>query len=86
MAIASFDAMEELPLTIEDLLTDKGKVTPDAAFSYANSNQEGIAAGEPIIVEAGPTSFIALSTRIATLGLRYGLSKNAELYGRGSYV
>jgi len=90
-------AWAELPLTIEDLITDKGKVTLDATFSYANSNQQGVATGEPIIVQTGPTSFITIPTRIgetrtdtdasvATLGLRYGLTKDAELYGRGSYL
>ncbi|SDX91677.1 hypothetical protein SAMN04515617_10862 [Collimonas sp. OK242] len=90
-------ASAELPLTIEDLITAKGKVTLDATFSYANSNQQGVAAGEPIIVQTGPTSFITIPTRIgetrtdtdtsvATAGLRYGLTKDAELYGRSSYL
>lgn len=89
--------MAELPLTIEDLITDKGKVTLDVTFAYANNHQQGIAAGDAIIVQTGPTSFISLPTRIgetrsdtdtsiATLGLRYGLTKDAELYGRSSYV
>jgi predicted porin len=94
---ASSVALAELPLTIEDLITDKGKVTLDAAFSYANSNQQGVATGAPLIVQTGPTSFITIPTRIgetrtdtdasvATIGLRYGLTKDTELYGRGSYL
>jgi hypothetical protein len=90
-------AFAELPLTIEDIITDKGKVTLDATFSYANSNQKGVATGEPIIVQTSPTSFITIPTRIgetrtdtdtsvATVGLRYGLTRDAELYGRGSYL
>ncbi|PRC92848.1 hypothetical protein [Solimicrobium silvestre] len=97
LACIASPASAELPLTIEDLLTDKGKVTFDATYSYANNNQQGIAVGEPIIVQTGPTSFITIPTRIGetrtdidtsavTLGLRYGLSKDTELYGRGSYL
>lgn len=90
-------ALAELPLTIEDLITDKGKATLDATFSYSNSNKQGIVTGDPIIVQTSPTSFITTPTRIgetrtdtdttvATAGLRYGLTKNAELCGRGSYL
>jgi len=97
LSAVSSVALAELPLAIEDLITDKGKVTLDATFSYANSNQQGVATGAPLIVQTGPTSFISIPTRIgetrtdtdtsvATVGLRYGLTKDAELYGRGSYL
>ncbi|MDY7577390.1 hypothetical protein RGU70_03485 [Herbaspirillum sp. RTI4] len=90
-------ALAEIPLHIEDLMTDKGQVTLDATFSYANRNQQGVAIGSPLIVQTAPTSFTAIPTRVgetrtdtdisvATLGLRYGLTKNTELYGRSSYL
>ena len=97
MLIASSSVLADLPLTVEDLITEKGKVTLDATVTYANNNRQGIASGESIIVQIGPTSFITVPTRIGemhtdadttigTIGLRYGLTKDAELYGRGSYL
>lgn len=89
-------AHADLPLTIDDLITDKGKVKLDTSLAYANSSQQGINTGEPILVQTGPTSFVAIPTQIGemrsqtdalvgTLGLRYGVSSNAEAYTRLSY-
>lgn len=94
MAISA-SAWANLPLTVEELLTDKGKYKLDASVAYANSDRQGISTGTPLLVQTGPTSFISLPTTIgesignsdtwvATLGLRYGLTARAELYGRVS--
>ena len=88
-------AWADLPLTIEDLITDKGKVKLDLSLAYANADRHGISTGDPIIVQTGPTSFIMLPTQIgerignsdtavATFGMRYGLSAKAEVYTRMS--
>jgi len=90
-------AMADLPLTIEDLITDRNKVKLDLSFSYANSDRQGISTAEPITVQIGPTSFVTLPTVIGesqgnndslvgALGMRYGLTGKAEIYARGSYL
>ena len=90
-------AQADLPLTVEDLITDKGKVKLDVSLAYANSDRRGISTAEPITVQTGPTSFVTLPTVIGesqgnsdslvgTLGVRYGLTAKAELYTRASYL
>lgn len=90
-------AHADLPLTIEDLLTDKGKIKLDLSLAYANSDRRSVSVGEPIFVQTGPTSFVPVptvvgdnrinsDTTVATLGLRYGLTPAAEIYARGSYL
>ena len=87
----------DLPLTIEALITDKGKVKLDASITYVNSDRLGMATGEPIAIQTGSTSFITLPTAIgetrgnndtlvASLGLRYGLTDETEIYGRGAML
>lgn len=52
---------------------------------------------EPIVVQTGETSFITLPTKfgefkgntdvlVATLGVRYGVTRDAEIYTRASYL
>jgi hypothetical protein len=93
--VLAFPVKADLPLTVEDLITDKGKVKLDLSLSYANADRHGVATGDPVIVQTGPTSFVTLPTLIgesvgnsdtlvATLGLRYGLTANTELYTRWS--
>lgn len=90
-------AQADLPLTVEDLITDKGKVKLDVSLAYANSDRRGISTAEPITVQTGPASFVTLPTVIGesqgnsdvlagTLGLRYGLTAKAETYARASYL
>lgn len=85
----------DLPLTVEDLITDKGKIRLDLSLAYANADRSGVSTGEPIVIQTGPTSFVTLPTLIgesignsdtvaATLGLRYGLTTKAEAYARMS--
>ena len=90
---AAFPARADLPLTVEDLITDKGKFKLDVSVAYANADRQGVFAGEPITVQTGATSFVTLpslvgestgnsDTTVATLGLRYGLTSKAEIYTR----
>ena len=90
-------AHADLPLTVEDLVTDKGRVKLELSFAYANVDQTGVSAGEPITVQTGPTSFISVPTSIGerssnrdslvgTIGLRYGLTGRTELLIRSSYL
>jgi len=97
-ARADSPARAEVPLDIEDILTDKGKIKLDTSMSYSNLERSGLSIGEPTVIQTGPTSFITLPASIVgerttnsdslvgTLGLRYGLTGNAEIYIRSSYV
>jgi hypothetical protein len=97
LLVVASASQAELPLTVEDLITDPGTFKLETTLTYANSERTGFSTGEPILVQTGPTSFISLPTAISetqrntdslvgTLGLRFGLSSRAELYARGSYL
>jgi len=86
-----------MPLTVEDLITDQGRVKLDLSLTYANAEQHGVSVGQPIVVQTGPASFITIPTSVgersgntdtlvSTAGLRYGLTDNTELYARASYL
>jgi len=86
-------AWADLPLTVENLITDKGKIKLDLSLSYANADRQGVSTAAPISVQVGPTSFVTLPTQIgehvdnsdiavAALGLRHGLTAKAEVYAR----
>ena len=62
----------DLPLNIEDIMTDKGKLKLDASVTHIPTE----------IQENGSNSDML----VGTLGLRYGLTGNAEIYGSGSYL
>jgi len=90
-------AWADLPLTVEDLITDQGRFKLDVSLTYANTEQYSVSVGQPIVVQTGPTSFITLPARvgertgntdtlIGTTGLRYGLTGQAEIYARTSYL
>ena len=90
-------ALADLPLTVEDLVTDKGKLKLELGFSYANAEQTGVSTGEPIAVQTGVTSFVLLpstigernsnrDTLVGTVGVRYGFSGKTEVLLRTSYL
>lgn len=97
LALGAASAHADLPLTVEDLITDKGKVKLDVSVAYANSDRQGVSTGDPITIQTGATSFVTLPTLIGesrgnsdslvgTLGLRYGLTGKAEIFARTSYL
>ncbi len=88
-------AWADLPLTVENLITDKSKFKLDLSVVYANADRQGVFTGEPITVQTGATSFVTLpslvgestgnrDTTVAIVGLRYGLTSKAEIYARMS--
>ncbi|NWO07260.1 MAG: hypothetical protein HLX50_16695 [Alteromonadaceae bacterium] len=90
-------ATADLPLTVEDIITDKGSIKLDTSLSYANSDRQNFLTDEPVVIQTGETSFITLPTKfgefkgntdvlVATLGVRYGLTRDAEIYTRASYL
>ncbi len=74
-------AYADLPLTIEDLVTNKGKAKLNVSLTYANSDQSGV-------LVAGGYSYATIEQNqdvlIGTLRLRYGLTSKTEIHGRGS--
>jgi hypothetical protein len=90
-------AHAELPLIIEDLLTDKGKVKLDLSVTYANRDHQGLSTGNPITLQTAATSFVTIpslisesqgntDTLVGTASLRYGFSEKIEIYGHTSYL
>ena len=97
VSFISFCAHADLPLNIEDIMTDKGKLKLDASVTYINSESSRSELAAPIYIQTGSASFIPVPTEIqengsnsdmlvGTLGLRYGLTGNTEIYGSGSYL
>jgi len=61
---ASVSGRADLPLTVENLITDKSKFKLDLSVTYANLDRQGVFTGEPITVQTGATSFVSLPTLI----------------------
>ena len=89
-------AYADLPLTVEGLLTEKGKLKLDMAISYANSERSNASTGDYVSIQTGATSFVTFPTKVGdgvvnsdglvvTLGLKYGIFANTEIYGRSSW-
>jgi len=87
----------DLPLTVEDIITQEGNLRLDLSLSYANRDKEDLALSEPIVIQTGRNSFVTIPTNIGsvesnhdvligTLGLRYGVTTDTELYVRTSYM
>lgn len=96
-AILPLSAYADLPLTIEDIMTDKGKWKLETSLTYLNSENNRAELAALVYIQTGATSFIPIPTEIqengsntdmlaGTLGLRYGLTGNTDIYGSGSYL
>lgn len=90
-------AFADLPLTVEDLIVDKGTFKLEISLSYANSDIKSLLAGEPIIIQTGDASFVTVPTRfgelkgnadaiVTTFGLHYGVGRSSEVYMRTSFL
>jgi hypothetical protein len=85
-------ASADLPLTIEDLITQQKSFRMDMSMAYANSDRERVSSRYQIF-EAGNGQFIQLPVSVGdarrnadilalTLGFRYGLTADTELFTR----
>ncbi len=85
----------DVPLAVEGLLTEKGRLRLDLGVSYANADKLKVSTGEYLVVQTGPANFIYVPARVgdgavnsdvgvATLGLKYGIHDSVEIYGRAS--
>lgn len=83
----------DLPLTVENLLSDQGKTRFDFSLNYTNGERRGIDVADPISIQTGENTYINLPTQfgdrlnnvdvlVGTASVRYGLTDDAELYGR----
>lgn len=78
-------------------MTDKGKWKLETSLTYLNSENNRAELAALVYIQTGATSFIPIPTEIqengsntdmlvGTLGLRYGLTGNTDIYGSGSYL
>lgn len=85
----------DLPLQIEDMLSDKGKIRFELSTTYANSERRSVDAPEVISIQTGETTYINIPTKVGerlsnidafvtTAGFRYGLTSRTAVYARAS--
>lgn len=90
-------AHADLPLKLEEILTDPGRYRTELTTSYSNNDQTSLAVGEPLLIQTGPTSFVVVPTQVGqvqnntdtlvgSLGVRFGLSAQTEITSRASYL
>lgn len=90
-------AHADLPLSLEELLTDKGKLKLESSISYVNTERSQTQFANPIYVQTSATNFVAVPTAInetdsnrdivvGTVGLRYGLTGKTDIYGNTNYL
>lgn len=90
-------AHADIPLKVEEILTDQGRYRLELTGTYSNSDQMGLFVGEPLLIQTGPTSFVVIPTQIGqiqnntdtlvgSLGLRYGVTSKTEITSRVSYL
>lgn len=95
--IYSSFALADMPLSLEELYTDKGKFKLESSIAYANAEQNSHSLINPVYVQTQGNSLIAVPTNlsqnnhnsdmvIGALGLRYGLTGKTDIYGNASYL
>lgn len=97
LASVTSSVFADLPLSLEELLTDKGKWKLETSINYVNSESQKAQLSSPALVQVSNASFISVPTEIdekpqnsdvlvGTIGLRYGLTGNTDLYVNSSYL
>lgn len=95
--VYSVFSFADMPLSLEELYTDKGKLKLSTNISYANYDRTDTLMDSPIIVQTINNSFAVIPSvfsqtksnsdiLIGTLGLRYGLTGKTDIYGNVSYL
>ncbi len=85
----------DLPLTVEDLLSDKGKTRIRVSGTYVNDQKRSVDTSNPFVVQTGESSFVTVPTVVgenltntdvfvSTVNLGHGITAKDELYGRVS--
>ncbi|KAF1013661.1 MAG: hypothetical protein GAK29_04705 [Acinetobacter bereziniae] len=85
----SHSAYADLPLTVENLISDKGKVTMELGMTYGNNKVNNTKVGGYIPVQISDTSFVNVPIIkneqlqneyiIGNIGIKYGLLKNLDI-------
>jgi len=73
----------DLPLTIEDLITNKGRARLNLSGIYSSSDRMGLVTVGSIPIA---TQKINRDLFISTVALRYGFTEKIEVHGRGSFL
>nr|MBP3724688.1 hypothetical protein [Campylobacter sp.] len=55
-------AFADLPLNLDEIYTDKGKIKFENNIAYANSEQRANSYSNPIYIQTGTNSFVAIPT------------------------
>ena len=93
----SANTMADLPLSLEEIYTDKGKIKLESSIAYSNSERTDITVGSPVMIQTVNNSFITIPSvfsqtksnsdiLVGTMGLRYGLTGKTDIYGNVSYL
>lgn len=97
LSFISYSANADLPLSLEELVTNKGQWKLETSINYVNNDSQKSQLSAPILVQTGNASFLPIPTEleeksqnsdlvVGTFGLRYGLTGNTDLYGSASYL
>ncbi|MBR6027080.1 MAG: hypothetical protein IK065_05745 [Neisseriaceae bacterium] len=95
--LCSTNLWADLPLSLEELYTDKGKFKLEANLTYANSEQQNNSVSQPVYIETTNHSLVAIPTvfsqtnsnndmLLGNVGLRYGLTGKTDIYANLSYL
>jgi hypothetical protein len=90
-------ARAALPLSIDELLSNKGEFKLETSLSYLNSSNQSTRGYDPVTIQTGASSYVTIPSftsdvnsnsdiGIATLGIRYGVSKQLETSFKSSYM
>jgi len=85
------------PIILDDFVSEPGRLKLDVSIAYSNSDRAAFSAGDPLLIQTGPTSFVEVPTAmgqgrhisdsvVGTLSLRYSLRNGVDIYGRTSYL
>lgn len=87
----------DLPLTVENVIADKGKTTLDLGLTYGNTKSNNTKLDGYIPVQISTSSFINIPTSayseksqneflIATIGAKHGIFKNLDISLRSNFL
>lgn len=90
-------AHADLPLSLEELVTDKGKFKLDSNLSYINREISQKEFAAPLYIQTTNNNLVAVPTIlndtdsnsdviVGTVGLRYGLTGKTDVYASASHL
>ena len=64
LGTCALPAFADLPMSVDDVVTRRGKFKSEVSLAYANADRHAVSLGEALVVQTGPTSFITLPTAV----------------------